>query len=38
MAVDPMQTVGHNVPRIDDDERVTGRATCTRNKLLSVLP
>ena len=27
----PMNTVGHNVPRIDSYERVTGRATYTRD-------
>jgi xanthine dehydrogenase molybdenum-binding subunit len=31
MAVDPMNTVGHNVPRVDAYERVTGRATYTRD-------
>ena len=29
--VEPMATVGHNVPRIDAYERVTGRATYTRD-------
>ena len=29
--VGPMDTVGHNVPRIDAYERVTGRATYTRD-------
>jgi CO/xanthine dehydrogenase Mo-binding subunit len=31
MAVEPMNTVGHNVPRIDAYERVTGKATYTRD-------
>jgi len=31
MAVDPMDTVGHNVPRVDAYERVTGKATYTRD-------
>lgn len=31
MAVDPMNTVGRNIPRIDAHERVTGRATYTRD-------
>ena len=31
MALDSMQTVGHNVPRIDAYERVTGKATYTRD-------
>ncbi len=30
-AVRPMNTVGHNVPRIDAYERVTGKATYTRD-------
>ena len=29
--LDPMNTVGHNVPRIDSYERVTGKATYTRD-------
>ena len=31
MPVEPMNTVGHNVPRIDAYERVTGKATYTRD-------
>jgi xanthine dehydrogenase molybdenum-binding subunit len=31
MAVEPMNTIGHNVPRIDAYERVTGKATYTRD-------
>jgi CO/xanthine dehydrogenase Mo-binding subunit len=31
MAVDPMNTVGHDVPRVDAYERVTGKATYTRD-------
>jgi len=31
MAVDPMNTVGRNFPRVDAFERVTGRATYTRD-------
>ena len=32
--LDPMNTVGHNVPRIDSYERVTGKATYTRDERL----
>jgi len=31
MAIDPMKTIGQNVPRVDAYERVTGRATYTRD-------
>ncbi|MED5534812.1 MAG: xanthine dehydrogenase family protein molybdopterin-binding subunit [Pseudomonadota bacterium] len=31
MAVEPLNTVGHDIPRIDAYERVTGRATYTRD-------
>ena len=31
MAVDPMRTVGQNTPRVDAYERVTGKATYTRD-------
>ena len=31
MAVEPLNTVGHDVPRVDAYERVTGRATYTRD-------
>ena len=32
--LDPMNTVGHNVPRIDSYERVTGKAKYTRDEWL----
>ncbi|WP_428101112.1 xanthine dehydrogenase family protein molybdopterin-binding subunit [Candidatus Rariloculus sp.] len=31
MAVEPLNTVGHDVPRVDAYERVTGKATYTRD-------
>ena len=31
MAVEPLNTVGHDIPRVDAYERVTGRATYTRD-------
>ena len=30
-SIGPLNTVGHNVPRIDAYERVTGKATYTRD-------
>ena len=31
MAIDPLKTVGHDIPRIDAYERVTGKATYNRD-------